>query len=76
MRHGYRMIRRSMTGIILEAECEWGYALCIRDHVCKSSEMLRTEITELNSNDATLRHLHKDFYICPHLKLKARTEGS
>jgi hypothetical protein len=64
-----------MTEIKLVAKCKWGYANCIRGHVCKSESMLRTEILELDPRtDSGLAHVFKDFYICPHLEITAELE--
>jgi len=64
-----------MTEIVLKAECEWGYSKCTRDHICKSSDQLMTDTLELDpEQDKGLAHIVRGFYICPHLKIKAKLE--
>jgi len=64
-----------MTEIILEAECDLGYAKCERGHKCKSLDTLKTEYMDWDDEGEELVHKTKPFYLCPHLILKATLEG-
>lgn len=63
-----------MSRIVLKEECNIGYALCPRDHLCKSEDPIETVYTDWDRN-GELVDMKKGFHLCPHLLLKAALEG-